>query len=285
MRDPGELWKLRVRSVDRARKAARRAEPEGLHDLRVALRRVGATADALGAKAVAREARRLVQSLSSERQIQVDRQLLARIGQLGYLSPDAATALAARWEKVSERGVRRIVRAADGRTVRVAAQGHGPAGPPQERRRRRAARARPASRPRRRSPTPSRARTTTRSTVTGSRVKKARYLAEDLAALGVRRFTSSIEREKALQEALGRWNDLRMFCRRLAESRDEAEERGAIMLAAELEHLLAALEPTIRRSGGRGRGVEGARVVPMVPEGGGETVGVAVTPPPPGAPT
>jgi hypothetical protein len=36
-----------------------------------------------------------------------------------------------------------------------------------------------------------------------------------------------------------------MFCRRLAESRDEAEERGAVSLAAELEHLLASLEATV----------------------------------------
>ena len=53
------------------------------------------------------------------------------------------------------------------------------------------------------------------------------------------------EREKAVQEALGRWNDLRMFCRRLRESRDEAEERGAVTLPPELGRLLATLEPTI----------------------------------------
>ena len=44
---------------------------------------------------------------------------------------------------------------------------------------------------------------------------------------------------------MGRWNDLRLFRQRLAESRDEAEERGAISLAAELEHLLSSLENSI----------------------------------------
>jgi len=244
VRDPGELWKLRVRSVDRARKAARRAEPEGLHDLRVALRRVSATADALGARRVSREARGLVQSLSEDRQIQVDRQLLARIGQLGYLSPDATTALAARWEKLSERGVRRIVRAADGKTVRTLLKD-------MDRLARRKARNGVERLERARI----RAEATLEHSLEGKddgalhryriAVKKARYLAEDLATLGVRRFTSSIEREKELQEALGRWNDLRMFSRRLAESRDEAEGRGAVLLASELEHLLALLEPTI----------------------------------------
>ncbi len=262
MRDPGELWKLRVRSVDRARKAARRAEPEGLHDLRVALRRVGATADALGAKSVSREARSLAQSLSEDRQIQVDRQLLARMGQLGYLSPDATTALAARWEKVSERGVRRIVRAADGKTVRTLLKDMD-----------RLARRKAGNVVERLERARVKAEATLVHSLEGKdddelhryriAVKKARYLAEDLAALGVRRFTNSIEREKALQEALGRWNDLRMFCRRLSESRDEAEERGAVMLAAELDQLLALLEPTIESI--RRAAVQASRAPEVVP--------------------
>ena len=76
-------------------------------------------------------------------------------------------------------------------------------------------------------------------------IKRARYLAEDLSALGLREWKTRAEREKALQESFGRWNDLRMFCRRLADSRKEAEERGSVSLASELERLLAALEPTI----------------------------------------
>ena len=262
MRDPGELWNLRVRSVDRARKAARRAEPEGLHDLRVALRRVSATAEALGAKRVSRDARDLVQSLSEDRQIQVDRQLLARIGQLGYLSPDAATALAARWEKLSERGVRRIVRAADGKTLRALLKDMD-----------RLARRKAADAVERLERARVKAEATLENSLEGKdddalhryriAVKKARYLAEDLAALGVRRFTSSIEREKELQETLGRWNDLRMFCRRLAESRDEAEGRGAVLLAAELERLLTLLEPTIGAV--RRAAVEASKAPEVVP--------------------
>ena len=42
-----------------------------------------------------------------------------------------------------------------------------------------------------------------------------------------------------------RWNDLRKFRRRLLESREEAELRGSVTQAAEIEHLLAALEPPI----------------------------------------
>ena len=246
MRESGGLWQLRVQALDRARKAAKRGEPEGLHDLRVALRRVGATASALGPRSLSREAKALVQSLADERQIQVDRELLARVGQLGYLSPDATTALAARWEKLAERANRRIVRAAEGRPLRSLRKAlarlsrrwrdDGAAVEEIERARRKAE-ARLAE--------PVEGRDDAGLHRHRLAVKKARYLAEDLTALGVRTFTAQIAREKAVQETLGRWNDLRLFARRLAESRDEAQVRGSVTLAAEVEHLLSALEPAI----------------------------------------
>ncbi len=244
MRESGELWKMRERSLDRARKAARRGDPEGLHDLRVALRRVSATARALGRKNVARRAKKIVRSLSEQRQLQVDRQLLARLGKLGFLSPDAVTALAARWEKLAMRGERRVLRAADGLVVRrllrrldrLSRRDDDGAVVRLERARRKA-------------------EAKLAEPIEGKddyglhrhriAVKKARYLAEDLAALGLRRWTNQVEREKETQEALGRWNDLRLFRRRLAESRDEAEQRGAVTLASELEQVLALLEPAV----------------------------------------
>jgi CHAD domain-containing protein len=244
VREPASLWKLRTQSLERARKALKRGDPEGLHDLRVALRRLSATATALGRKRVSRGARSIVRSLSQQRQLEVDRQLLTRIGRLGVLSPDAVTALAARWEKLASRGARKITRATDGRPIhalahrldRLSRKTKDDALARLERARRSAqeALAEPLE--------GKDDRTLHRYRIA---VKKARYLAEDLAALGLREWANHVEREKALQEELGRWNDLRLFCRRLAESRDEAEERGAVTLAAELEHLLAALEPTI----------------------------------------
>src|SRR5262245_4150986 len=255
---------MRERSLDSARKSARRGDPEGLHDLRVALRRVSTTARALGRRKIARRANKLVRSLSAQRQLQVDRQLLARLGKLGFLSPDAVTALAARWEKLSMRGQRRVLRAADGRVVRrllrrlerFSRRDDDGAMARLERARRKAEEklAQP---------------------IEGKddyglhrhriAVKKARYLAEDLAALGLRRWTNQVEREKEVQEALGRWNDLRLFRQRLAESRDEAEERGAVTLAAEIEQVLALLEPAV--TGIRSAAVDVSRntsgVVPM----------------------
>ncbi len=230
--------------MSRARKAARRGEPEGLHDLRVSLRRVGATSGALGQKPVARRAKALARSLSSERQLQVDRQLLARIAQLGHLSPDAATALAARWEKLAARGERRIARVADGHALRsLVRKLERSSRRPKENAVERLERAR------------RQAEMLLAQPLEGKddevlhryriAVKKARYLAEDLEVLGLRRFTNRIEHEKELQEKLGRWNDLRLFRRRLEQSRDEAEERGAVSLAAELERLVSLLEATI----------------------------------------
>jgi CHAD domain-containing protein len=257
VRESDSLWKTKAQSLERARKALKRGEPDGLHDLRVALRRVGATAGALGRKSVSEGARHIVRSLSEQRQLEVDRQLLARIGRLGFLSPDAVTALASRWEKLASRGARRIARAADGRPIhelhrrveRLERKRRGVRVARLERARRRAqeALAQPLE--------GKDDRTLHRYRVA---VKRARYLAEDLAALGVREWLTHAQREKALQEALGRWNDLRLFCRRLEESRDEAEERGAIALASELERLLAALAPTVAAV--RRAAVEASRV-------------------------
>ena len=186
----------------------------------------------------------MARSLSAQRQLQVDRQLLARLGKLGLLSPDAVTALAARWEKLAVRGERGVVRAADGRAVRrllrrlerLSRRDDETALPRLERARRKAET---------RLAQPIEAKDDYGLHRHRLAVKKARYLAEDLAALGLRRWTNQVERERETQEALGRWNDLRLFRRRLAEGRDEASQRGAVTLAAEIEHVLALLEPAL----------------------------------------
>jgi len=241
--EPVSLWQLRASALTRARKAVRRREPEGLHDLRVALRRLSATAGALGRDELSRDAKKIVRSLSEQRQLEVDRELLSKLRRLGFLSPESATALAARWEKLSGRGERRLTKAA-GRPIetivkrlgRLSERSADNTASRIERARFRAQKALEK---------PLDARDDRMLHRYRIAVKKARYLAEDLAALGVHPWRSLAQRESALQDALGRWNDLRLFCRRLAESRQEAEERGAITLARELERVLSTLEPTI----------------------------------------
>jgi CHAD domain-containing protein len=262
--DSISLWKLRGDELVRARKSVRRGDREGLHDLRVALRRLSTTAGALGRRHISKEAKSLVRSLSRQRQLEVDRSLLERVGRLGFLSPDAATALAARWEKLASRGERRLSRAAGEpvetlvRRVDRLAKNSKRADSPAARlelARQNAERAIGHSLDGRDDRMLHRYRIA---------IKKARYLAEDLGALGIRPWKSRAERERALQEALGRWNDLRQFSRRLAESREEAEERGAVTLSRELARLLATLEPTIADA--RRSAVEASRALEAKPE-------------------
>ena len=243
MKQPPALWKLRVRALEEARLAVRRGNPEGLHDLRVALRRLAATATALRRARLARQATRLAKSLSRPRQLEVDRQLLERIGRLGLLSPDALTALAARWDKTKGRAARRLVRASDGkkmsrlrrRLARLARKGAGNGLKRLTAARAEAEAALSRSLEGRDDATLHRYRLA---------VKRARYLAEDLSALGLPE-PADAGRERALQETLGRWNDLRVFRKRLAESKADAEWRGTVTLAREVERLLAVLEPAV----------------------------------------
>jgi CHAD domain-containing protein len=259
------LWSLRARSLSKARKAFLRSEAEGLHDLRVALRRVEATAAALGRKKIERKARSLVRSLSPLRQLEVDRQLLSRLREKSHVSENVAAGLEARW------GAEHAERVED--AARVARSG--------KRRRLESRLRRLARRPQddvpfrleaelrrfesRLSPPPEDA-TDKRLHRYRIAVKRARYLAEDLAACGVPGLESRIAREKELQDALGRWNDIHLFRERLRETRDESEERGSVGLVAELDHLIAALEGTVAWARREALAVAGrfARVLPFL---------------------
>jgi CHAD domain-containing protein len=259
------LWSLRARSLSKARKAFLRSEPEGLHDLRVALRRAEATAAALGKKKVERRARSLVRSLSPLRQLEVDRQLLSRLREMGPLPENVAAVLEARWGAEYTKRVEKAAHVARSGKRRLL-----------ERRLRRVARRSQDDIPfrleiaRRRlegrlSPPPADA-TDKRLHRYRIAVKHARYLAEDLAACGVPGLESRIAREKELQNALGRWNDIHLFRERLKETREESEERGSIGLVLELDHLIAALEGTVAWARREALAIAGrfARVFPFL---------------------
>jgi CHAD domain-containing protein len=243
VKQPASLWRIRSRALEEARRSVKRGSLEGLHDLRVALRRISVTAAALGRTRVARHAKAIARSLSRPRQLEVDRRLLDRVGRLGLLTPEAVTALAARWEKLAGRAARKLARATDGkktqrlrrRLARLARKGSGN-GIKRLARARRESEAKLA-----RSLEGKDDRTLHRYRLA---VKTARYLADDLVTLGLPE-ASGAARERALQETLGRWNDLQAFRKRLEEAREEAQGRGTVVLAAELEHLLAALDPAL----------------------------------------
>jgi len=232
--------------------------------MRVALRRVEATAAALGKKKTERKARSLVRSLSPLRQLEVDRQLLSRLREIGHLPENVAAVLEARWgaEYTKRVEAARVARSGKRRLL--------------ERRLRRVARRPQDDIPlrleiaRRRlegrlSPPPEDA-TDKQLHRYRIAVKRARYLAEDLAACGVPGLESRIAREKELQDALGRWNDIHLFRERLKETREESEERGSIGLVLELDHLIAVLEGTVAWARREAFAVAGrfARVLPFL---------------------
>ena len=251
MADSPSLWELRRRSLVRARKRFRADHAEGLHDFRVALRRVAATASALGRRKVERRAGEIVRGLSSDRQREVDRALLARIRGLGLLSEDAATALEIRWKPPSgaatdkdEKRLRRLSRKLRSLASRA----------PADALQRLLVERKEAEAILAKAPEKDDDRSLHRYRL---RVKRARYLAEDLVACGRSEFETSVARERSAQDVLGRWNDLRLFLERIDRERRKAERRGAVRLASELDDLGRALEAPL--AGVRREALETAR--------------------------
>jgi CHAD domain-containing protein len=270
------LWKKKARLLEKAEKQFREKSPEGIHDLRVALRRVSATATALGRDKLAKQSRRLVRSLSELRQIEVDRKLLARVRDMGWLPEEVAAGVDARWDALLRDGEKAAARRLPDdeledlrrklsrlsrekqenllvrleKAKRRADEGLGPLAE--------GANDRSLHRYR-------------------LAIKEARYITEDLALAGRTGLEAEIERKKQIQDALGRWNDLRLFRRDLLSTRDEAEKRGAVTFVLELDRLVAALEPAVltarkealRAASGAGR----ARVTPIRHRPRGESAG------------
>ena len=238
------LWKKKARLLEKAEKGFREKSPEGIHDLRVALRRVSATASALGRDKLAKQSKRLVRSLSDLRQIEVDRKLLARVRELGWLPEEVAAGVDARWDTLLKDGekvaARRVpdeeLEALRRKLSRLSRRKQEDLLVRLEEARQKAEEGL--------APLPEGAndRSLHRYRLA---VKKVRYLTEDLALAGRPGLDADIERRKRVQDALGRWNDLRLFRRDLVATRDEAEKRGAVTFALELDRLIAALEPAV----------------------------------------
>jgi CHAD domain-containing protein len=235
------LWELRRRTLLRARKKVRAGEPDGIHDVRVALRRISATARALGRRRVERRAKKIVRALSSNRQLEVDRALLVRVRHLGLLSEDAATTLEVRWQSLPKDGVGPADRVGREKHLRpllrklrtLAAQ---PQADTLERLLDERANAQAALAD---APAKIDDEALHRYRLL---IKRARYLAEDLVELGKPEFEALASRERLAQDVLGRWNDLRFFVEGIERERKLAQWRGAVRLAAELEKLVRMLD-------------------------------------------
>jgi len=109
------IWKAQRKSLRRAQRKFERGDPEGLHDFRVALRRLAVVAEAGRRPKIARDATKLVRRFSPLRQLEVDRDLVAELVRCGEAAPADAQAadalLAERWRRGREEAVKRLGRA------------------------------------------------------------------------------------------------------------------------------------------------------------------------------
>lgn len=257
------VWKVRARGLEENRQSARRGGPASLPDLRRTLQSIATASGVLGRSRVELLARSIARSISRPGRLAIDRRLLDRVGRIGLLSPEAVAALVTHWEKETEDDTASLARATEGRRMR--------------RLRRRLMRLARKESPRtldRISAAHRAAAAAVARPLDGKddgalrryrrAARRARSLAEDLAALGLPEHPDA-PRERALDEALTRWHDLRAFRKRLARSRAESERRGTVLLAAELERLLAVLEPALvsARAQAAAASRTGGRVVSM----------------------
>ncbi|MGH9369012.1 MAG: hypothetical protein ACRD3M_15210 [Thermoanaerobaculia bacterium] len=245
MRDPAAFWERTRRSLDRAWSAFRRGAPEGVEALSDALERTGAAARALGDRRLERRARKVARRLSKLAALEGSRELLRRVRQLGFLPLEAAASLDARWEELSQALGRRALRRVRGRPMRKLRRALARrAGAGQEDLARRLERHRRAGRL-----SPPAAQADDRELARyRSAVRRKRAIAAALEEASGARGGAPLERDAGIGDALERWSRLRRFGKRLERERREAERRGTVMLALELDGLICLLEGTLERS-------------------------------------
>ncbi len=86
------IWETQRKALRRAERRFHRGDLEGLHDFRVALRRLAVIAEAGQRPKIARGASKLVRRFSSLRQLEVDRGLVAELVRRGEIAPADARA-------------------------------------------------------------------------------------------------------------------------------------------------------------------------------------------------
>jgi CHAD domain-containing protein len=112
------IWGRLRRTIRRAARSFRDGDPEGLHDLRVALRRTAVVAAAGERPKVARGAAKLVRRLSSLRQLEVDRRLVGELVRSGALAPEDARAVDDAFAALLERQRKRALERLSGKGAR-----------------------------------------------------------------------------------------------------------------------------------------------------------------------
>ncbi len=248
MRDRASFWERQRRSFEQAWKAFRKGDPEGPHDLSEVLAHITVGARAAGRRNLSRRARRIRRRLSELCALEADRHLLARVRRLGLLSPEATAGLDVHWEELARVGGKGAVRKIRGRP---------------KRRLRRALSRRSRSRRRLRDDRVRERLVAAREQIWETlappaekasdrdlrhyrlAIQKMRDLTETLVESGLSPRRPADERDARICEAFDRWNDVRRFRKRLARERRQAESRGAVTLALELDRLIETLAASV----------------------------------------
>jgi CHAD domain-containing protein len=241
---PDAIWSQSRKRIVRARRTLRAGEPEGVHDLRVALRRLLTLAAAARRRKLAADARRVLRRLSPLRQIEVERTLLRSLVEGGILSPSAATSIDERlrldWARRRKRAestlagkrLRRLLRRLGRKRIRMSSV----------RLRRRLQRQSDSA--------PVRAVDPRRFDDdalhrTRLEIKQARYALEARRSLGEPGLDPRIEELRLSQDRLGDFNDLRLFARDLVRMRRVASREGAVTQAGNVDAALEVLLPRV----------------------------------------
>ena len=235
------VWKRFRRSIKKSRLAFLHGEPDGLHDIRVALRRLAAIADSAGRGKLARDARRVARRFSPLRQLEVDRLKLRSLVEDGLLSAAAATTIDERLRLEIARRRKKAERALAGARVRSLV------------RRLRKRRAEPDARLKRRLRKetirplglPAGALDDETLHKLRLRVKRMRYRLETRRVLGEKGLDAAIAGLRSRQELLGEFNDLLLFSRDLRRLRRAAAAEGVVTQVTNIDAALDLLRPRI----------------------------------------
>lgn len=241
MRRSDAFWKRKRLLFERAWKAYRRGGPEAATELCAALDRIAVAAAAAQDRALARRAGRTERRFAKIRALESHRRLLSRVRRLSLLSPEAVATLDARWEELARDRSDRALRKTRGRRIRrlrLALSRRGG--------NRKKDLARALERARRKNASglePLAADASDRDLRRfRAAVTRARELSLALSDAGGPRLPALLEREGRVADALDRWSEIGAFRRILRLERREAESRGAVTLARELDRLLPALD-------------------------------------------
>ena len=253
------VWERLRQTVRKAERRFRHGDEEGLHDVRVALRRIAVIAEAGGRPKVARGAGRLVRRLSPLRQLEVDRQLVAELGKSGAVAPQDArivdALLGSRYAR-SRENVEEIFSTREGRKLDERL-GHA--------RRTGALKARLARRTEQPIVPPAALDDDAMHRLRIA-IKKRRYALMARRELGVPDLEKEIARWASFQDALGRANDWRSFRRDLVRLRERRRPDPAVDPALDEVFALATERADQTRRAARDLLAAGGIVSPEAPQ-------------------